>query len=356
MVQLPFPWRTEFAPCGIGQPVVIASGIRLYRNLHNVPFLELTGKTEQLSVAETLNRALDQLPDFCDEPEFSPPYTRNGCACMVEQRLITPEFAKMQFAGQTIRFSENCTESALINGGDHLTICNYGTGLALQPLWNRLNELDDALSRCLRFAFHPKYGYLSPDPEKAGTGLECMVILHLPGLALMDEIKPMLTAFLRLGLKCRGILEAENKFPGNLYVISNRSKMGETEAQLVARMEKTVSHIVDEELGARERLFRKTPMKAEDFCYRSLAVLKYARMISTVEALNALSGLKLAQDSSIAQDLIPVALPLWDELLLRVMPNHINAGFAEPEKVTKEQRSVSRAEYLRNAFERKTAS
>lgn len=350
MVLLPFPWRTEFAPCGTGQPVVNASGIRLYRNLHNVPFLEHAGKQEQLAVSETLNRALDQLPDFCDESEFCPPYTRNDCACMVEQRLITQDFAKMQFAGQTIRFTANCTGSALINGGDHLTICSYGTGLALQPLWTRLNELDDALSRCLRFAFHPKYGYLSPDPEKAGTGLECMVILHLPGLALLDEIKPMLTAFLRLGLKCRGILDAENKFPGNLYVISNRSKMGETEAQLVARMEKTVSHIVDEELDARERLFRKTPMKAEDFCYRSIAVLKHARMISTVEALNALSGLRLAQDCSIAQELIPADLLSPDELLLRVMPNHVNASFSDPENVTGEQRAVARAEYLRKAF------
>lgn len=349
---LPFPWLTPFAPCGTGQPVVIASGIRLYRNLHNMPFLEQAGKQEQLAVSEILNRALDQLPDFCDEPEELPPFSRLDCACMLEQRLITPEFAKMQFSGQAIRFTANCTESALLNGGDHLTLCNYGTGLALQPLWTRQNELDNALSRCLRFAFHPKYGYLSPDPEKAGTGMECMVILHLPGLALLDEIKPMLTAFLRLGLKCRGILDAENKFPGNLYVISNRSKMGETEAQLIARMEKTVSHIVDEELDAREHLFWRTPMKVEDFYSRSIAVLKYARMISSVEALNALSGLRFAQDSQLVGVLamLPADLPSWDELLLWILPNHVKARFPDPEKVTGEQRAVKRAEYLWRAF------
>ncbi len=345
-----FPWLSDLALQGTGMPVVIASGIRLYRNLHNVSFLEQTGRQEQLAVAETLKLALDQLPDFCDKPEFNPPFSSVECACMVEERRITPEFAQMRFAGQAIRLSASGTESALINGGDHLVISNYGAGLALQALRERLNELDNALSRCLRFAFHPKYGYLSPDPEHAGTGLEITAILHLPGLALMDEIKPMLTAFLRLGLKCCGIQGAENKFPGNLYVISNRSKMGETEAQLLARMEKTLSRIADEELDARERLFRKTPVKAEDFCYRSLAVLKYARMISAVEALNALSGLKLAQDRSVAPDLIPADLPRWDDLLPGVMPNHISIKFPDPEKVKKEQRAVFRAEYLRKAF------
>lgn len=353
MELLPFPWLTEFAPSGIGDPVVIASGIRLFRNLHNVPFLELAGTQEQRAVAEMLNRALDQLPDFHDEPEELPPFSRLDCDCMLEQRLITPEFAKMCFEGQSIRFTAYCTESALINGGDHLTLCNYGTGLALQTLWPRLNELDNSLSGKLRFAFHPKYGYLSPDPEKAGTGMEVMAILHLPGLALMDEVKPMLTALYRLGLKCCGILGAENKFPGNLYVITNRSKMGETEAQLIARVEKTVLRIVDAEQNARVRLIWGTPMRAHDFCYRSIAVLKHARMISATEALNALSGLRLGQDDEIAEDLIPADLPSWDELLLWVMPNHVNAKFPAPEKVTKEERAVRRAEYLRNAFKGK---
>ena len=162
----------------------------------------------------------------------------------------------------------------------------------------------------------------------------------------------MLTAFLRLGLKCRGILDAENKFPGNLYVISNRSKMGETEAQLIARMEKTVSHIVDEELDAREHLFWRTPMKVEDFYSRSIAVLKYARMISSVEALNALSGLRFAQDSQLVGvfAMLPADLPSWDELLLWILPNHVKARFPDPEKVTGEQRAIKRAEYLWRAF------
>ena len=356
MKPLSFPWSSADAPRGNGDPVVLASVLRLYRNLHDAPFPERAGKAEQLAVSETVSLTLEQLlPGFCEIPEFAVPVPKNECACMVEQRLVTPDFAKMRFCGQKVRFSSAGNESIQINGGDHLVLSACGAGLTLPVLWERLNTMDDLLSKKLHFAFHPKYGYLSPDPENAGTGLEISLILHLPGLALMDEIKPMLTAFLRLGLKCCGISDAENKFPGNLYVISNRSKMGETEAQLLARLEKTVLHIVEEELDARERLFRKTPMKAEDFCYRSLAVLTHARMISTVEALNALSGLKLAQDRSIAQELIPADLPRWDDLLLQVMPGHVAAKFPDPEVVTKEQRAVCRAEILRRFFGGKSA-
>lgn len=346
----PFPWQQQEAPSGAGAPVVLASGIRLYRNLHDSPFPEHAGTEEQIAAAETVNRALDQLPEFCGAPALYPPFQRNECACLQESRLITPEFAKMRFAGQAVRFSQDRTCFCLINGGDHMALGSYGAGLVLPALWKNLNALDDALAKSLRFAFHPKYGYLSPDPANAGTGLEISVILHLPGLALMDEIKPMLTACLRLGLKCSGIFDLENKFPGNLYVISNLSKMGESEEQLLARLEKTVSHIADEELQARDRLFRQTPMKAADFCYRSLAVLAHARMISSVEALNALSGLKLAQDRSFAAELIPADLPLWDELLLQVMPGHVSSALDCPEESTSEQRAVRRAEILRSAF------
>lgn len=346
----PFPWQQQNVLRDRKSPVILATGIRLYRNLQGVPFLERAGKDEQFAVAETVNRALDQLPDFCSAPVLSAPFPQNECACMQESRLITPEFAKMRFSGQVIRFSQDRTIAALINGGDHVVLSSYGEGLVLPALREKLNGIDDALAKILRFAFHPQYGYLSPDPGNAGTGMEISVLLHLPGIALMDEVKPMLTAAMRLGLKCRGIFDLENKFPGNLYVISNQSKLGESEEQLLARLEKIVTRIAGEEMQARERLFRNTPMKAADFCYRSLAVLAHARMISSVEALNALSGLKLAQDRAFAAELIPADLPQWDELLVQVMPGHVTASCGCPEECTPEQRAVRRAELLRTAF------
>ena len=353
MDHLPLFPSPENAPRGIGMPVVISSRARLFRNLHNIPFLEQMGKEEQLAVAESLNRALDQLADFSGGRELCSPFSKFECAGMLEKRRITPEFAQMRFAGAMIRLTGNAVESALINGGDHLVLNNDGTGLVLCLLRERLNTLETELSRHIRFAFHPKYGYLSPDPSHAGTGLELTVILHLPGLALLDEVKPMLTALYRLGLKCRGILDTENKFPGNLYVISNLSKMGETEEQLTARLEKTVMHIVEEELDARNQLLRKMPVKVHDFCYRSIAVLKHARMISSTEAFNALSGLRLAQECKIAAELIPADLPDWDMLLQGIMPNVVASKLPDPEHATKEQRAFGRAEYLRKAFERK---
>lgn len=351
MESFPFPWMDACNTAVHTEPqVVMAKGVRLFRNLHAIPFPENAAPAVQRAAADTVNKALDTLESFSGAPRMAGPYSANQSACMLESRLVTPVFAKTKHQGQEVRFSHDRRFSALINGGEHLTLSTFSSTGPLPELWSALNRLDDALSRQLRFAFHPQFGYLSADPANAGSSMEAVSILHLPGLALQNETKNMLAACTRLGLKCTGIFESSNKFPGNLYVLSNLSKLGETEEECLARFEKVTAHIAGEELQAREKLFRNEPAKAADFCYRSLAVLKYARMISSVEALNALSGLFLARENGVAPELLCAELPAWDRLILAAMPGHISAGLDLPGQNSAAARAVRRAEVLRAFF------
>ena len=348
MLNDPFPWMKKNITQGSGSPVILASWGRIFRNLKDVPFLVRSAPQEQEAFAEMVGAALEQTGLFSGQEKLTFPLTPNRSVCLQESCLVTPAFARGRFRGQMVYQSPDHALSVLVNGEDHLTSGVFARGLALKKIYEQLNEWDDCISGKLAFAFHPKFGYLSPDPANSGTGFECSALLHLPGIALTDGIKTMIAACTRLGLKCCGIFDSPNKFPGNLYRISNLSKMGETEMQIVNRMEKTLLNIAAEEQYVREKLLRSERMKAEDFCYRSLAVLKYARMITSVEALNALSGLKLAQEYGLCADLLPADLPGWDELLLMVMPGHVAAHLAAPESGTAAQRAVCRAEILRN--------
>ena len=44
----------------------------------------------------------------------------------------------------------------------------------------------------MRYAFSPRLGYLTACPTNVGTGLRASVMLHLPGLGLMNEIDPVI--------------------------------------------------------------------------------------------------------------------------------------------------------------------
>ena len=216
--------------------------------------------------------------------------------------------------------AEDGMTSVLMNGDDHLWLHMTAPGAAFRELWGRMSALESALARHLRFAFHPRLGYLTASPSIAGTGLKITFLLHLPALGLSDRRKKLLDHLEDAGLTAAPYFPVDGQAAGNLFLISNRTTLGEREEDLGERMTALVTAIVREEERTRAELLGHQRLLFLNACGRSYGLLRNTYLIPTSEALDALSIMKLGADSGVFRDFTRRD---WAELLLECQPAHL---------------------------------
>lgn len=295
----------------------VFSKIRLIRNVRGIPFPPNASNEQKQALLEQVRAVLGKIGKW---NEFDlDKLTDEEKVDLVETKTVLPEQTQNVRYRSVFISEKSPWLSITVNGNDHLVIQSFAPGADLIRLYAKTERLEDALAEKLDMAYHPQFGFTANDPADAGTGLSASVMLHLPATGITGNEKGILDGLHAMGLSARGFFGDANKFPGNLYEIFNRTKMGESERELLTRMTNCVLHIAQEEIFQRDDLRKKHPLRVLDFCFRSKAVLEEAHLISTVEAMNALSGLRLADESKI------FSLPFrWDAMLINIQPGRIS--------------------------------
>ena len=210
--------------------------------------------------------------------------------------------------------------SVLMNGDDHLWLHMTAPGSAFHELWGRMSALESTLAQHLKFAFHPRLGYLTASPAIVGTGLQITFLLHLPALGLSGRRKKILDNLEGAGLSAEPYFPVDGKPAGNLFLISNRTTLGEREEDLGLRMTDIVTAISREEERTRAELISRQKLLFLNACGRAYGLLRNTYLLPTSEALDALSIMKLGADSGVFQDFTRQD---WAELLLECQPAHL---------------------------------
>ena len=208
----------------------------------------------------------------------------------------------------------------MVNEEDHLRLQAMKPGLDLRATWSRVSELDTEVEAVLDLAFSPRLGYLTACPTNIGTGMRASVMLHLPGLVLMNEINPVIKGMGKIGLAVRGLWGEGTEATGNMFQISNQITLGEREEDIVTNIEQIVTEIIEHEKNARLRLAEKKDSVLRDHVGRAFGILSHAHILSSKEALDLLSGLRLGVDLGILKLSDRRAI---DELLLLTQPGHL---------------------------------
>src|SRR5207248_6014284 len=109
---------------------------------------------------------------------------------------------------------------------------------------------------------------------------------------------------------------------GNLFQISNQTTLGEKEDEIVSRLTKVIETIIEKEHDARQVLIQKKSNTLSDQIGRAYGVLTYAHAMSSKEALNLLSIIKLRIDlGALPED---KRLPI-DEVFIATEPAHLQS-------------------------------
>ena len=129
---------------------------------------------------------------------------------------------------------------------------------------------------------------------------------------------------------------------GNVFQVSNQTTLGEKELDVIDRLSKVILQIVEHEENARITLLEKKPRVVYDQVGRAYGTLTNARTISSKEALNLLSLVRMGVDL----EFFPaVARGTVDELFIASQPAHVQK--AAERKLTAEERDVFRADLIR---------
>ena len=276
--------------------VVLTSRIRLARNIAEEPFPGWAKKEERISVLSRMRGEVEELPSMKDAFSHGlEELTSVQKQVLVERHLISREQAA-RGEGSAAIVNRKQTFSLMLNEEDHLRMQSIQAGLSLVKAFDGLSALESDLSKRLPFAFDRQLGYLTACPTNVGTGMRASAMLHLPGLVLADEIGPVLQGVARLRLAVRGFYGEGTESLGNLFQVSNQSTLGESENEIVSRLERVIRDVEIHELNARQRLMEYDSEMILDRIGRAYGILKFSYTIPSKEALNLLSLLRLGSE------------------------------------------------------------
>lgn len=335
-------WINGKGPMG---EIVISSRLRLARNLAKYPFPialnQDSGNKLITNIKESVFEEVEKLKTnytFIDMAETSDLEKQ----IMLEKHLASAEFIKPGIP-RAMFVNKEETMSIMINEEDHLRIQCLLSGLRLNEGWVMANEMDDFLDEKIAYAFDEKIGYLTSCTTNVGTGLRASVMLHLPGLTMTGDIEGIYKAANQMGLAIRGMYGEGSEALGDMYQISNQITLGRTEEEIINTLNEVTIQIVGREEMTRRQLVQHNPYEIEDKIHRAYGVLTNARVLSSREALEKMSFVRMGIALGLITD---VNWNQMNKLLLDIQPGFLQRFFNK--ELDPFTRDVKRAEFIRN--------
>lgn len=321
--------------------VVVSTRIRLARNLEDFPFPAKLDVASKKQVNEAVRDALIGCDEDLSYIEMDS-LTRAQAISLAERHLVSPEFASSTH-GRALLLSEDESVSIMLCEEDHIRIQVMQAGLAPDEAYSRADKIDSALSDRLQIAFDERIGFLTQCPTNLGTAMRASVMLHLPGLARSGQITKIAATVSKLGLTIRGAYGEGTQPSGDMYQLSNQVTLGISEQTALNNLKSITQQLVTQELAIREQMLKT--VQWEDKIYRSLGILKNARLMSCDEFMQHISLVRMGAAHGMLKD---INLHGLSELMIDMQPATINAR--EGKSLDAGQRDALRATAVREAL------
>ncbi len=325
---------------GVSEGPVISSRIRLARNINDYHFPGWANDEQNHAVWKQASDLFSHLSQPFIQWDMSR-ISNVDREVLFERHLISQEMAERKH-DCGVFVTEDESLSIMVNEEDHIRIQSLQAGLNLKRAWEVADRVDDELENRLTYAHSERLGYLTSCPSNVGTGLRASVMLHLPGLVLLEEMEKVVNGISKIGLAVRGMWGEGTEAIGNMFQISNQITLGRREDQIIEHLEQIVLELIEHETNARKRLMNERAAVVEDHVARSFGVLTYSRLMTSGEALNLLSSLRLGLDLGLASHFSRRDL---DMLFISTQPAHLQT--LEAKSLDPGERDFVRAGMLR---------
>lgn len=323
----------------------LTSTITLYRNLEKFKFPTTLAPDGRKQIVSLISKELVKSGQL-----QNPAVLRAEDCTPVDKEFLFEHFLTSQsfyqaHSGEAFVVDDSGEFVAIINMPDHLQLAMSDQENDLEKTLSRLIRIDVDLGKKLHFSFSPRFGFLSANPAHCGTGLVVQVFLQLPALILSNLVTQTIAKHKGEGIIVTGLHGSPQEHIGDLLVASNSYCLGITEDKIISTVRTFATHMMVEEKRVRNQIKQQNDPEIKDKVSRSFGLLTYGYQIEAVEALNALSLMKLGVEVGWIEN---VTLTTLNELFFNCRRAHLIANV--PQGVTQEELAHKRAAFLHDAL------
>ena len=226
----------------------------------------------------------------------------------------------------------------MLNEEDHIRLQVFANSGTLSQLLEKANNMHNKLQQQVQLAKQDDIGYITACPTNIGTGLRASAMLFLPALTKLGNMPSLISKLHSSGYVVRGYFGESSQESAFMYQISNKTSFGETQEQIVSKMDKIVEIVTRNEFEARQKLVNNSLVDLTDEIMRAYGVLTNCYKLSSTEFFNLFGLVKFGSQLGIIKKQINL------NLLQEVQPAHLMQIYNT--NMTDLQRDITRAQYV----------
>jgi len=325
----------------------LASTINILRNLDKFSFPARLEKERRGQVISLVSKALLSSPKLENplliKTEDIGPLEKEY---LFEHYLSDQSFLQAH-SGEAFIVDESGKFLTTLNVSNHIQFELIDCKGDLESAWNRIVKIETNLGKSLKYAFSPKYGFLTANPGSCGTGFILRVFLQPSALIHTGEIENVLKELKTDGIRIAGLQGDPNQIIGDVYVIRNNHTLGLTEENIISMVRLFTTKLMIEENRARTQLKENPIPEVKDRISRAYGLLIHSYQIDAAEALDAISLLKLGADLGWLEGVAPAEL---NRLFFKCRRGHLLAK--DKEEIEKEEVAHHRASFIHDVLKK----
>ncbi len=319
----------------------LASTISLYRNIENFKFpAKMTAQRRKqvipLVTKELLASSHLSSPVFIKAEDVLPQEKEY----LVEHFLSDHSYQEA-YSGEGFVLDQSGQFLATINILDHVHLQIMDVRGELEQAWNKLVKVEMSLGKAFTFAYSSRFGFLASDPTSSGTALSVSVYLQPSALIHTGKIEDMLEKYTDKSIAITGLQGSPTEIIGDVLNIRNNMTLGINEENIISSVRSFATKLLVEESSLRNSIKNEESAEMKDKVSRAFGVLMHSYQIEAIEALNAISLMKLGSELGWLTGVTTAAL---NELFFNCRRAHLlhNCG----EEIKQENIPHKRAEFI----------
>lgn len=272
--------------------IVLSSRIRLARNFRTYNFIPSIELADREKLESEIYDEISNNPFFEGYSIYNISELDELDRMVLKEKKIISQRYYRHGSGYVI--SDSRHQCSIITGDlDHLRISSVMDGLNIDRALERALDIENELARRFDFASSDEDGFLTVNVSDSGTAMKGSIYLHLPALSASELMDHFIINTIETMLEVTGFSGGGAHSLGGLYIISNKNGSFPNETYLAELLNRTASIFIEGERKVREDLLIGRYPAMEDRIFRSYGILKYCRHISELEAISALSMVRL---------------------------------------------------------------
>lgn len=321
--------------------IFLASTVSLKRNIEKFNFPGKLSSDLQKTIIALVSKELLKEPG----PKGMLLFPAEKAEAFDKEYLMEHFFAREKVfqahTGEAFMIDETGSFLVLLNIDNHIEFFIVDVQGEMENSWNRLVKAETELGKSIKYAFLPRFGFLTSDPGDSGSAFEATAYLQLTGLIHCGKIDEILESTADESFSITGLQGSPTEIIGDVLVIKNNYTLGMSEENIIASIRSLVTKLTVEEVAERTKIKSESMAEIKDRVSRAFGILVHSYQIEAIEALNAISLVKLGVDLGWFEGISFEELNL---LFFNCRRAHLLSQFAD--SVSAEELSHRRAEFV----------